>query len=139
VRAIFHPLQANSAYKLRITHKHARSLWLRGWLGWGEKAIQTKSNGKPLAKHRKRQENNVHGTNGAGVVDMQSKPKARRTKTDKCQGEHTHGTSWAAEGNKQSKQQTCLLLALLVPFRSPVNEIHWKRLENQSEIACTTR
>ena len=39
-----------------------------------------------------------------------------------------HGTSWAAEGNKQSKQQTCLLLALLVPFRSPVNEIHWKTL-----------
>ena len=57
---------------------------------------------------------------------MQSKPKAKRTNTGKCQGEHVHGTSWIAEGNKQSKRQTCLSLALLVPFRSPVSGIQWK-------------
>jgi hypothetical protein len=81
-----------------------------------------------LAQHRKRQENNVHGTNGAGVVNMQSKPKAKRTNAGKCQGEHVHGTSWIAEGNKQNKRQTCFLLALLVPFRSPVSGIHWNTL-----------
>jgi hypothetical protein len=70
----------------------------------------------------------VHGTNGAGVVNMQSKPKAKRTNTGNCQGEHVHGTSWIAEGNKQSKRQTCLSLALLVPFRSPGSGIHGKTL-----------
>ena len=100
-----------------------------GLVGLGRKsATQTKNTRTPFAKHRKRQEKNVHGTNGAGVVNMQSKPKTKRTNTGKCQGERVHGTSWIAEGNKQSKRQTCLLLALLVPFRSPVSGIHWKTL-----------
>jgi hypothetical protein len=35
-----------------------------------------------------------------------------------------NSTNWAAEGNKQSKQQTCLSLALFVPFRNPARTMH---------------